>query len=80
MGTFEERGITGIRDATVHEYALREGIIKEMGKGWMKDPYDENFKKGILMNISEQSRFDRSFPDHPLTQLRYLVSYILENN
>lgn len=80
MGTFEERGITGIRDATVHEYALREGIIKEMGKGWMKDPYDENFKKGILMNISEQSRFDSSFPDHPLTQLRNLVSYILENN
>ena len=81
MGMFEERGVTGIRDATVYEYALREGIIEEMGgDGWMKDPYDDNFNQGVLMNLSEQRKYDRSFPDHPLTQLRNLISYILQNN
>ena len=79
-GQFEERGTTGARDATVYEYARRENLVTETGKGWFKDPYDENYTKGLVMNLSEDRKYDYSFPKHPLSELRKLVAYIIENN
>ena len=37
-------------------------------------------KNGIPMNLSENEMFDSAFPTHPLTQLRELLTYIIENN
>ena len=80
-GQFEERGMTGQRDAFVYEYARRENIVKEIGgEGWFEDPYDKDFTRGLRMNLSENRKFDRSFPDHPLSQLRTLIAFIIENN
>jgi len=80
-GQFEEIGTTGIRDASVYEYCRRENIIKGEGsEGWFIDPYDAEFTYGLRMNLSENEVFDNSFPEHPLTQLRLLISYLVNNN
>lgn len=80
-GQFEERGTPGIRDATVYEYARRENIVKEIGgEGWMKDPYDEEYDRGLRMNLSEDRQYDHSFPRHPLSEMRKLVAYIIDIN
>lgn len=80
-GQFEERGTTGIRDTTVYEYARRQELLKGNGlEGWMKDPYDENYTRGIRMNLSERREYDRSFPHHPLSELRAFIDYIIDNN
>ena len=79
-GQFEERGTTGVRDATVYEYARRESLVTEIGGGWFKDPYDETFTKGLVMNLSERKEYDYSFPNHPLSELRKVIAYIIENN
>lgn len=82
-GNFEERGTTGVRDTTVFEYCRRENLIKfENDKvvGWNKDPYDENFNFGITMNLSENIEYDRSFPLHPLSQLRSFIAEVIDKN
>ena len=80
-GHFEEHGVTGVRDNTVYEYAMRKKLIKEDTKeGWFKDPYDAKYTRGIRMNLSESRQFDSRFPEHPLSQLRKLIYYIIENN
>lgn len=74
-GFFKECGITGMRDVTVREFAIREGWIKGGDEeGWFKDPYDDSYTRGIRMNISEQARFDECFPNHPLSEIRRLIA------
>lgn len=51
-----------------------------MDLGWFKDPYDPDWKMGFLMNTSENRMFDDAFPEHPLSMLRSLVSFIADNN
>lgn len=80
-GQFEERGTTGIRDTTVYEYARRQELVKGIDlEGWMKDPYDENYTRGIRMNLSERREYDRSFPHHPLSELRAFIAFIIDSN
>lgn len=64
---------TGMRDSVVGMELLNQDQISvgENGyEGWAKDPYDADFKKGSLMNLSEDKKYDQKFPNHPLTQLR----------
>lgn len=70
----DELGLTGERDATI--YAL---LGLKDSKQWMKDPYDPNYKKGFLMNLSEDPKYDEMFYNHPLSELRRLVKHIKEN-
>ena len=84
--TFEEEGITGMRDSAV--YSLFRQNKKQEGKdmsdnpfdGWFKDPYCEDYTKGFLMDLSEQSEFDEQFPQHPLSAARRFVAYVISNN
>ena len=76
QGYFEEIGVTGQRDSLV--YALvkdKESIGDDENpfKGWSCDPYDKSNRKGALMNISEQARFDELVPGFPLSICRELV-------
>ena len=80
QGYFNEAGITGQRDSTVMEMAMRQGAINTTLTGWMQDPYDADYKNGFLMNLSEQKYLDEHFPGHPLTQLRNLTDFMIENN
>ncbi len=76
---FSEKGMTGKRDTAVFEMACREGVvsISDTSK-WTYDPYDKNFKRDYLMNMSEEERFDQLFPEHPLTQCRHFVNIVIE--
>lgn len=78
---FDEAGDTGLRDSIILNKLVNDGMITlpEM-EGWLKDPYDSNFKKGILKNYSENKEFDKYFPQHPLSEARDLIKYIIEHN
>ena len=91
-GEFREEGMTGGRDAYI--YALyqefKEGktikgkkykfIIDEKETEWSRDPYDDNIKEGMLMNLSELPQFDKTFPGHPLSEARRVISFFIKNN
>ena len=85
-GMFDEIGTTGVRDTMVGELCRREGIVRTEevnGKvnlvGWNEDPYDKNYKKGFLMNLSEKREFDEKFPYHPLSEVRNLIKDLINN-
>ena len=78
---FDEAGMTGLRDTAIMNKMLNEGKITPPNMdGWFRDPYDENYKKGLLMNMSECVEYDAMFPQHPLSEMRNLIKYIVENN
>lgn len=83
QGFFEETGMTGTRDTMILSALMNEGHIK-MGKngpeGWMEDPYDPNFKRGICKNLSENEGADELFPTHPLSECRRVIKALIENN
>lgn len=71
-----ELGTTGLRDAVIAQKLLVNGTLTMGENGyenWFSDPYDGTFKSGTLMNRSEQSIYDKDFPDHPLTQARMII-------
>ena len=67
-----ERSPTGIRDnVSMHPICEIGGVdLMELMKLYRKDPYDRDYKKGNLMNLSEREEFDEYFPFHPLTIIR----------
>lgn len=76
---FSEKGITGKREAVVFEMACREGVVSISDtSNWAYDPYDKNFKRDYLMNMSEEERYDQLFPEHPLTQCRNFINLVIE--
>lgn len=81
QGFFEEAGTTGIRESMVYAMLHNEKLIGDEENplaGWMKDPYDENVKKGALMNLSEQEQFDEKFPGFPLSMCREFIKCVTE--
>ena len=81
QGFFEEAGTTGIRESMVYAMLHNEKLIGDEENplaGWMKDPYDENVKKGALMNLSEQEQFDETFPGFPLSMCREFIKCVTE--
>jgi len=74
-----EIGMTGIRDSIIAEKLMQDRKIDigENGyKNWFSDPYDSNYSGGTLMNKSEDPIYDLDFENHPLTQVRKLMSQI----
>jgi len=81
QANFEEIGMTGMRDTIILNKMMNEGkVIPPNMNGWSQDPYDENYKQGLLMNMSEKAEYDVMFPQHPLSEARLLIKYILDNN
>ena len=80
---FEESGMTGMRDNAVFGKLRSEGIVgndEDPFAGWMRDPYDKDWKKGALMNMSELEEFDPYFPGFPLSICREFVSVLTDEN
>lgn len=80
QGYFDETGYIGNRDSSVYAILQREGKVGPNGEGWMVDPYDANYTRGALMNQSEKAEFDEAFKDYPLSQLRRLISELINGN
>ena len=81
-GSFSEEGMTGMRDSVCFAMFRQSNSSEseDLLDGWFRDPYDSNYTKGLRMNFSEQEGLDEKFPWHPLSELRRLVKYIIENN
>ena len=80
QGQFEEIGTTGMRDALIGELCRRENLITitdEGIQGWNEDPYDPEWKRGALMNLSEKADYDGMFPEHPLSLARAFAGCVL---
>lgn len=75
---FSEIGITGQRDSVILNKLVDEGTIipPDMSK-WISDPYDLNYTKGLLMNLSEKEEYDAVFPNHPLSEMRKIIRSII---
>ncbi len=74
-----ELGPTGMKETVIADKLLRQGKItagEEGYVGWSKDPYEDNFTKGTLMNLSEQAGYDLEFPNHSLSLSRSLIKQI----
>ncbi|MEL6561284.1 MAG: hypothetical protein AAFQ94_24060 [Bacteroidota bacterium] len=74
-----EVGTTGVRESVIGMKLMTQGKISvdENGYvGWSEDPYDANYKEGLLMNLSEKPIYDLEFPEHALTQARALLNQI----
>ncbi|MCR5566489.1 MAG: hypothetical protein K6F61_06525 [Clostridiales bacterium] len=83
QGFFDELGTTGVRDTMVFVLLEQQGTVRttEDGiEGWNTDPYNPEYKRGCLMNLSEQKMFDEQFPHHPLSEARRFVAELAELN
>lgn len=69
-----EGGATGMREAFIVDRLLRDGSFNEAT--WSADPYNSDITTGNLMNKSEDQKYDVDFPDHPLTQIRKLLTQL----
>ena len=81
-GDYLEIGITGKRDALGFQLAQSAGLAEmtsEGFKGWFKDPYDPEYTKGRLINLSEKEGCDPVFPEHPLSQSREFLLAVLRD-
>lgn len=78
--SFVEKGATGVRDSVIYGKLLDEGLISGDLDEFNCDPYDSRYRYGFLMNLSELEPGDEMFPEHPLSELRSFVKYIVENN
>ena len=83
QGNFIEAGQTGIRDTVVANKLIRKGEVTVEDKklvNWFIDPYDPTYNKGMPMNKSEDSIYDKEFKDHPLSRTRRLIKYLIKHN
>lgn len=78
-----ERGITGWRESTILAELLESGeiIIDDNTQGgpipgWESDADDSAFVSGFTGNRSEEEKYDRRFPTHPLSKVRVLLNHI----
>ncbi|MBN8660749.1 MAG: hypothetical protein J0M35_10320 [Candidatus Obscuribacter phosphatis] len=78
-----ETGITGMRESAILHNLTASGkvTISEGGvlQNWERDPYDPKIKGDdlVLRNQSEDERYDKLFPTHPLTRVRVALKAIL---
>lgn len=79
-GFFDEIGVTGQREAIIYVIAQKDGYLDNDLSNWATDPYDPEYKKGVLCNLSEDYHYDEHFPQHPLSLCRDLITYIIQNN
>ena len=59
-------------------FSLRDG--RSRLAGWMRDPFDEDWKKGVLMSVSELEEFDQFFPGFPLTLCREFIGALIDGS
>jgi hypothetical protein len=70
-----ERGVTGLREASVVERLLASGqlALETFESSWARDPYDSSYQgvdRSTLRNSSDAEEYDTLFPDHPLSKVR----------
>lgn len=73
--------MTGIRESVVTAELMNAGklSLENYERTWAQDPYDRSYRsvdRSVLRFLSDDERFDRQFPDHPLTKIRLVLGEI----
>ena len=71
---------SNVREKEIFEKLKKDGVIKDRKEGWAADPYDSNYKNDTLKNLSDNEEYDELYPDSPLSKIRELINFIIENN
>ena len=79
-GYFLEMGSPGFREASVKGQLKRELQGADVEATWRQDPYDPEYRKGLLMNEAEKEKYDARFPLHPLTEARAFTAGVISLN
>ncbi|RJO74873.1 hypothetical protein D5S18_15730 [Nocardia panacis] len=73
-----ERGVTGMREAVAfaefHTEYGRNRPFSDILRMWAVHPYAPDVTGGLPRNLSEEPTLDPTYPDHPLTRARRLLS------
>ncbi len=77
----EERGTTGLREATITTELFNAGsmTIQDHERSWAKDPYDSEYDgvdRSVLRFVSDDESYDERFPQHPLTKVRRILAVL----
>ena len=80
QGDFVEKGTTGRREVAVLNIIKKKFNNFDYERYWSRDHYDPNYKKGNLMNISENEYWDDLDRSHPLSVCRFFVSNFIYMN
>lgn len=74
-----EFGMKSSRETEVTKYLLKNNELTPAGKSyleWESDPYKKEFKEGLLMNLSDQEKYDSVYANHALSKARKLLNTI----
>ncbi|MEN8927238.1 MAG: hypothetical protein ABF242_07440 [Flavobacteriales bacterium] len=77
-----EIGMSGSREAETRSYLLKNKELNQVGDtypGWEQDPYNKEFSKGLLMNLSEAKKYDSVYANHALSKARTMLKTIESN-
>ena len=74
-----EGNMTGIREATVTAELMQSGELtpESYPHVWAQDPYDATYHgvdRSVLRFLSDRGRYDRRFPQHPLSKVRRVLA------
>jgi hypothetical protein len=75
-----ETGATGMREAAGILIFMDENGLTDMEKAadsFTRDPYDHAYDQGAIFKESDDRRFDKTFPDHPLSKCRAQMERLL---
>lgn len=79
--TGDEKATTSIRDKIVSEYTYQNSLIppesRETGKQYS---YDKIYSPAIQMYMLDRCNADLLLPNHSLSEIRKLITYIIKNN
>jgi hypothetical protein len=81
MLTANERGTTGIREATIASTLMQPGrlTLNDVETAWAQDFYSSyaGVDRRAIRKLSDDERYDQQFPQHPLSKVRRELKKLL---
>ena len=74
----EESG--DIRRSALDIMKLGSRELKLTADEWERDPFDADRKEGVMMDWTEDEKYDDLFPYSPLSELRRFIKFVTDNN
>ena len=80
-GSFQDQDdVPGPRGNSMWIMQHGSSELKLEAEEWRRDPYDPDREGEVLMNWTEDEKYDGLFPYHPLSEMRRFVKYVIEHN
>ena len=77
-----ESGTTGTRESLVTIIDMKQRGVSDLrveSAGFRKDPYDSKYDGDACFMVSDERRWDKSFPKHPLTRCRKIMASLTKS-